>query len=442
METKKKMTKNLKLMLFGGALSILLCFAVVALFPTVKVKSVYSMTPVPNTGITPTALKPYVLETPFGDTDFTINKYANSSFYAVNMSNFDNFVVSTNLSYVANTCFDSGMVTVKFGPLTATITAPIVMGDNDTLEGAGAENTVFTAVNSLNNPVIQTLASATPHKGVVISNIGIDGNEANQAPANYPTNNPQGIFLADCDEPIVRYCKIVNCEMYGVWHIKISSSSGYCTGGLFTDNELVNCNWNALMIGTSGGTALYCRVTNNRVSQSADVGIAIYGYWNLVTDNVISECQGALGDGGSNSGWGIGLEEGGNNTVASNIIRDSDTGIGVSCGWNTLTDNECQDMDDAGIVIYSSYTYVNGLKMLGNTHLRSVYFNGGDNATVTGVVDHECAGWSIQFEAGSNGNFVVNNDLSGCADDINDGGTSNVYGYNRWRDGTYDTTPP
>lgn len=139
METKKRMTKNLKLMLFGGALSVLLCFAVIASFPTVKVKTVYSLTPVPNTAITPTALKPYVLETPFAEVDIIIDKYANTSYYAVNMSNWDNFLVSTNASYVINSVTQLGGQHILLKP-DVVIDSPILLQNLTHFEFDGVIN--------------------------------------------------------------------------------------------------------------------------------------------------------------------------------------------------------------------------------------------------------------------------------------------------------------
>lgn len=142
METKKRMTKNLKLMLFGATLSVILCFAVIASFPTVKVKTAYSFTPVPNTAITPTALKPYVLETPFAGFDFYIGSYANGSYYAVNASNWNNFAVDTNATTIINyvlgnlTADRTWFSTIQFAPGTYTLTGVLTVTSYTKFQGA------------------------------------------------------------------------------------------------------------------------------------------------------------------------------------------------------------------------------------------------------------------------------------------------------------------
>ena len=48
----------------------------------------------------------YVLETPLPIADVYVGQYSNTSYFAVNGSNWDNFVVSSNASYVINSAFD------------------------------------------------------------------------------------------------------------------------------------------------------------------------------------------------------------------------------------------------------------------------------------------------------------------------------------------------
>lgn len=114
-----------------------------------NVKMVNAITPVPNIGIEPTTDKPYVLETPFGTVDYVISKYSNGSYYGINMSSFNNFIVTTNCSLIFNTIISSvpnnGNVSIKINAgnyeLTNNIQIPNTL--NFDISGAGSQQTTI-----------------------------------------------------------------------------------------------------------------------------------------------------------------------------------------------------------------------------------------------------------------------------------------------------------
>lgn len=134
-----------------------------------------ALTPVPNTAISPTALKPYVLETPLPIADFYIGQYSNGSYYAINGSNWNTFVVSTNTSYVFNTVssFATGLIHVGQG--TFLFTNHTDIRSNQIWEGEGTATHLKLADNlpNSNNAYWENFCFFLSPDGSYIENVTI-----------------------------------------------------------------------------------------------------------------------------------------------------------------------------------------------------------------------------------------------------------------------------
>lgn len=281
METKKKMTKNLKLMLFGATLSVILCFAVIASFPTVKVKTAYSLTPVPNTAITPTALKPYVLETPFSSASYIFQKYANGSYYGINCSNWDNFAVAASPESMVDSAVSAledvgGIIHFGAGDFNVSI---LLIGDDS--YGLEYQHTIIIegegiGVTNLTNPVLPVI-NVTNAASFVIRDLTIDygsndglcceiGSYSPNAPKSKVENvefvgGSGDVWAIDWVNPNTPSVRDVLIQAYGAGgiHLKQTSAAANFGNFVFDGNILVNLHANnsiGLLIDNSGARSL------------------------------------------------------------------------------------------------------------------------------------------------------------------------------------------
>ena len=145
-----------------------------------------------------TATTNYFLETPIPVADYYVSQYSNSSYFAVNGSNWDNFLVDSNASYVINTCLRNltpgrtwketvlltGNITLTAPILVANYTKLVITGE---LKLANGINTGATAIN-----MIQEYGDYSFAEHVFIEICGggvINGNRLNQ------DNNADAVYF-------------------------------------------------------------------------------------------------------------------------------------------------------------------------------------------------------------------------------------------------------
>ena len=194
-----------------------------------------------------------------------------------------------------------GVVYIREGTYTVSSSIAII-SSNVTLVGAGAATKIFLA-NGANVDVI----SATWGQNIVIANLCIDGNKANQTAAS------SGIKFTNVENSRISGCRIEKSKDCGVY---LDSSSR---------NVITNST-----VESGGNLGIYLSSSNN----------------NTVMGNTIE----------SNSSDGIFCSGSNNNTVMGNTIK-SNSSDGIFCNGannNTITGNTSESNGGSGIQLYSS----------------------------------------------------------------------------------------
>jgi len=279
------------------------------------------------------------------------------------------------------------------------VSGAITIGkSNVTLLGAGA-STVIKIKDSHNASINVIYASGK--SGLLIQNLRIDGNKANQT-----SGTMHGIYFSS-----VENSKIVDCWLEDLRSIGIALSSS--SNNTVTSNTCQGNGSYGIWLGSSSNNT----VTGNNCQGNILHGIYLF---NLNYNNAISSntCQG-------NNWAGIQLYSSDNNTVSANTCQGNGyQGILLDASSNnTVTSNMVVSNSQAvnntydGIVIASLSDYNN---IQGNTVRRGT----GGNQQRYGI--------RIGASTADN-NLVITNDLyqAGATADYNDAGTGTIYQINR-----------
>ena len=194
---------------------------------------------------------------------------------------------------------------------------------------------VLTKAGSTTTPVIAVYGSHN-----VIDNIEIDGNWLNQSPAwnqylaqDGSDSDKVGIlYYSSASYNLVMNSIIHGCRAYGI------KGQWQATGH---DNGAVNCTiydigangWSTAMPAVAQDVGDFC--THCEVYNCGDVGIDVYGYNSIITDNYVHDIGEDVAMWGfNNAGWGIAVESGGGTgsgtyiLIAGNTVQDCDNGDG------------------------------------------------------------------------------------------------------------------
>lgn len=134
----------------------------------------------------------YILDTPIPEYDYYIGQYSNSTYFAINGSTWDNFLVSTNASYIIQYCLDR-LTSGRSAPETVRLngnfskSVPISIPAYTNLVGPA------TIKNAAGLPVGDTEILTVSGDYVTISDLTLDGNAAGNPGATGGTG--QGINL-------------------------------------------------------------------------------------------------------------------------------------------------------------------------------------------------------------------------------------------------------
>jgi len=228
-----------------------------------------------------------------------------------------------------------GVVSMREG--TYNIDASIAIDDdNVALIGTGFGTIIFLSANSDTDVIVIGDAIGTPHEGIIIQNLQIDGNRANQTGG---VNDALILVYLNATRIFIAHCYIHDGFEHGIYLLNAS-------------NETIISNSFIISNGDSGiGTSL-CRgviISNNYVSD------------NLGTGMFISDCRNILMEGnhvGNNNRGidiaGIGLPRD-NSVIGNTIINNTGDGVWVSAAnnrasivSNNIRDNGDEDIDDDG----------------------------------------------------------------------------------------------
>lgn len=147
----------------------------VLLLVTLLVSMGTGLTAIPSIQANLTTTGSYYLDTPLPIADYYIGKYSNSSYFAINGSNWNNFQVSTNITDVTLNCLKANS-TILYGSGQFNFQTGITITENGVhISGSGEEQTYWRLNDNANTSFIKIDANYT-----TVENLHIDHNGDNQ----------------------------------------------------------------------------------------------------------------------------------------------------------------------------------------------------------------------------------------------------------------------
>lgn len=171
-------TKNFKVKIFGAILAIALLSSVFGYSLALR-----------------TATTNYILDTPLPTGAYYVGQYSNSSYFAINGSTWNNFLISTNASLIIQTCIDN-LTPGRSTPETVILSGnfsksvPINVPAYTNLVGYSA-----VIKNNAGLPVGDTEILDVTGDYVTISDLTLDGNAANNLGATGGTGQGVNVWI-------------------------------------------------------------------------------------------------------------------------------------------------------------------------------------------------------------------------------------------------------
>lgn len=336
---------------------------------------------------------------------------------------------------------------------TYTINGSISIPNNTTLAGAGA-GTVITIPNSTNASftAITNSAASGSASGIVVQDIKLDGNKANQSAGSYAM---YAILFNGVGSSTLPGGKIMN-----VWAVDwYSNGVAVWTGaGIYITNGTRNTVSNVVVQGGTNNGLTISASTYNTVTGSDfsgnKYGVVLAGNNNTITGNTASgnTANGIYVTSGSqntisgnvatgNTNTNIYLSGSSSNTISGNqaLGSSSNDGIGLSSSsnYNIVSSNIVQSNNTGGISLASTSTNntitENKIHNNGGNHNKGIYFSNSSSNTVTNnsITDtaNSASNNPINIDASTSGTYLSNNTFSSTAGTgtIADAGTGTVY---------------
>lgn len=311
-----------------------------------------------------------------------------------------------------------------------TVSGPINLGDNVTLQGMGA-STVIKLRNSHNTGItmLSDSGATSSNNQVVICDLMIDGNKINQTGTDIQT-----ALSISKSYTVVRDIFIVNARTHGIYGV--GSATSFC----IVNNTVKNCGTGIQVANGNSHT-----IKDNVINDATSVGISVWGSMHNVASNKITVANGAVGIivqgtesliernicwgpiGAATATYGISLW-GANNEIIGNVCRNCDVGIlffstieSTTVSTNRLYNNK------VGIFFKGNNGSITNNNVL-NSELEGIHVEGHYNSVQLNVIRK---GTSTPTKGlyilNGTGNLVTNNDLrdSGTAA-FTDAGTGTV----------------
>lgn len=298
-----------------------------------------------------------------------------------------NTIITNCMWQLYLSCSQGGTVHIKNG-LYDGLDQIIVPGSHITIEGESRYSTVLKMADAMDDAYGARFAliQINGHDDCTIRNIKLDGNGENQTKIDNGASTDaieDCIYTHDTNRTVIENCFIYNCTMTG-----IETHSD-------TDLTIRNCfiqdgYWNGVTFGWGTRNNI---VEDCLIWGSGDVGVAVFGDYNVVKNSIIKDITGVHGSG--NTMVGISFEPGGtvsaDHLVLGNLIDGSDgmtTGIAgffgaadaserISIIGNTI--KEC----DYGLTYFGNNSHVLSNSFI-NCNTIAVNFQGAEDNTVSG----------------------------------------------------------
>jgi parallel beta-helix repeat protein len=151
-----------------------------------------------------------------------------------------------------------------------------------------------------------------------------------------------------------------------------------------------------------------CTIEGNLVFGNVLNGIVVESGSHQIIDNNVTE-----------QGTGI-LVSGGNCTLTENVVTRTEYAIAICTEHNTLNGN------------YLAHNAKNGLRFYFSSYTGSA----GSNNDIVGNVIANNSRWGVEFAVGTSNNYLMNNDflMNGVSGQAVDDGSSNIISENFWDD--------
>lgn len=302
----------------------------------------------------------------------------------------------------ALTALPSGGGSVYLMEGTYTVSAPISVPDNTTLSGAGAA-TIITIPNAQNGTYAIIQNTDTAGANVVIQNMLIDGNKANQT-----SGSMYGIKFsmpsASSTSIAGKVQNVTAQNLYGSLAAALYVSS---TNNLSISNSFFTGTYYGIQLSSGGNNV----VANNIVNSNTQAGIVSVGSnSNTITGNSLisnspysiflqlSNSNAVIGNGISTTSYGVYVQTGAKNNISSNTIQSSGAyGITLQTAtYTAVASNLITNAGAGGVLLYSN--------SVGNIISANKIHDSGGTATNEGI--------QIQDNSANNNNSFIGNDIT------------------------------
>ena len=424
----------------------------------------------------------YYLDTPLPIASFYIGQYSNSTYFAVNGSNWQNFLRSDNASYVdlmVNGNVSSGGKVI-YGEGSYNFTIVKHLKENVTYSGVNRETViwqVFTSVanyrGGVENENWADTSGSVWDSNIVVEHLTIDGMNESQSNAA-----PSIICLRNAEDVLFFDVRVTNGKRDG---IRGANDENY---GIYTRNvHIVECYIDRIRscgiqpVGHDGepGNSSENWIVRGCSVTKCDVGIGFYGaYGGLIQDNHVYACTldssindrdhiaisledytnnvlvegnlidgrwetGSMNDNGT-SGIAI-MSNSFRNRISNNVLMrlnmtnspHSWIGIGSGCDENQVNDNSIIVNGDFNAVALGIRCHTSSEN---NTFINNYFFNCSEgirtNArlqTITGNQFFECA-TGLLMQGGSDNCTITLNVFRACGTAIDLANTFNWVAFN------------
>ena len=299
---------------------------------------------------------------------------------------------------------------------TYTITSTISIMSSDVLiQGEGMNSTIIKIADGTNIDAITVGNETVALSNIIIRDIQIDGNKANNS-----TGTGRGIYVDGTSTYVMTNLAILNCYIHDVTQDAIYMS--YCNNSIIAGNIAKNNNYALDLYYSDNNT-----VNGNQFASNTTYGIAAdYSSGNTIVGNQLS---GSL--------TGISFYSGDNNMITANTVNSSSDCLTLDlCKNNVVAENQFNNSNQGISIQDSSAHNIIISNQINNSLYSGIEVTNYSDSTL--IMGNICTGngeYGIDIVSGcSNTSIFDNYFASNTSGAINNAGTGTViknnYGYN------------
>jgi len=285
------------------------------------------------------------------------------------------------------------------------------------IRGESKHNTIIKLADGANDHVIQFSNSHIAVNKVIIENIQINGNKANQTDPDIRGIYMFGGSTAKITNLIIRNCYIHDTAFNGI-------DARYTEHSIIDNNIIEDCGDAA----GSGGNAIGLYNSSHVIVRDNETINNYKGHWYYYCDHILIDKNKSTGEdyGGINinntekskiinntltevSGNGIQVGEGSNNNIVTgNQIEASGYGIWIQ-GTNTIVANNQSNSNNYGIITASNKNIIIGNQCNSNNNDGILLDTNASNNTIIGNYCKSNSRDGIRLSGGNDNNIINSN---------------------------------